>query len=458
MQPHALQAPPAARFDGPPPILALRGFGVAFGSRLVLSEVDLSVPTTGIVALMGSAGGGKSTLLRCLAGVNHAQPDLRQWGEGRYCDRPLGEGKRPVLVQQDAQYFTSTVRENLVSSFADRSQLDRAAQAHRVEQLLASARCEDLRQHLDQEALGLATAQRRLLSVLRAAATDAPLICVDEPTAGLDDEASQRILTALRWYADRHAVLFVTHHQGHARAIAHRVVLLGGGRVQEATTTAQFFGGVPSPVVEHFLESGSLSLPSPNADPEQLADTVPPPPPLSPTVQATLSLPAAFVGPRDFRWLIPGRLGGLPRPGIVAAVADDVAGLGRLGITTLITLEETETVPTEALRSAGITNLHFPILDMDAPTVPEAARWCREIEARLAAGQVVAVHCRAGQGRTGTVLACQAIWQGATAIEALDLVRGINPRWVTSDVQVRFLSSFAEQVGPERPSPSGTRE
>jgi atypical dual specificity phosphatase len=444
MPPLPLQATSAPEPDRRPPVLALHGFGVAFGDRVVLAEVNLSIAETGIVALMGAAGGGKSTLLRCLAGVNHAQPDLRQWGEARYGGRALGEGKRPVLVQQDARYFTSTVRENLVSSFADRSQLDRVAQVRRVEQLLAAAGCEELREHLDQEALGLLGSQRRLLSVLRAVATDAPLICVDEPTAGLADKDSQRILTAMRWYAASHAVLFVTHHQGQVRESADRVVLLGGGRIQEDTTSALFFGGVPSPVVEHFLDSGSLSLP--------LEDSAPRPTPLPSMAQETLRRPSAFVGPREFRWLIPGQLGGLPRPGIVASVADDLAALGRLGITTLITLEETDTVPAEALRAAGIAALHFPIPDMDAPTAPEAARWCREIAGQLERGEVVAVHCRAGQGRTGTILACQAIWAGATAIEALDLVRGINPRWVSSDVQVRFLSTFADAVRPAGPS------
>ncbi|HRC58224.1 MAG TPA: hypothetical protein PKU97_20010, partial [Kofleriaceae bacterium] len=65
-------------------MLALKGFGVAFRERIVLSDIELDVPARGVSVLMGPCGGGKSTLLRTVAGVNSAQPDLRQWGTARY--------------------------------------------------------------------------------------------------------------------------------------------------------------------------------------------------------------------------------------------------------------------------------------------------------------------------------------------------------------------------------------
>lgn len=426
----------------PAPVLVLDGFGVAFGSQIVLADVSFEVASLGTCVLMGPAGGGKSTLLRSLAGVNRSQPALRHWGHVSYLGCLLGDERRPVLVQQDARYFTSTVRENLVSAFVDRHRLERAEQSRRIEALLVDCRGEELRPYLDQDALALSLGQRRLLSVIRALATAAPLVCLDEPTAGLEDRDSERILAAIRWYAQRAAVLLVTHHKQQARDIGDHVVFLGGGRVQESVPAAAFFSEAASPLTRHFLDSGRVSLPAPDADPATLDEDVPPPPPLSPAAAAARATPSHLLGPRDFRWVIAGRLGGLPRPGIVAALADDLDGLLRMGVTTLVTLEETRTVPVQELAAAGIFSLHWPIVDMEAPAESAAAEWCTDLGGRLEAGEVVAMHCRAGQGRTGTMLASQLIWSGSTAIDALDQVRGINPRWVTSDAQVRFLARF----------------
>lgn len=427
-------------------LLHLEGFGVAFRDRVVLAEIELRLPATGVCALMGPAGGGKSTLLRTLAGANQAQPDLRQWGRATFRGQELGEGNWPALVQQDMRYFTSTVRENLVSCLPDRALLDRAAQAARIEEVLAQSRADELRDHLDDEALALPPALRRLLSVIRVAAGDPPLLCLDETTAGLDAAGAERILDLIHGYAAEHSVLLVTHHQGQARAIADRVVLLAGGRVQEDLAAVDFFAEHSSPVARHFCDTGGVPLPTPDADPETLDEKWAHPAPLPESARAT----ASFVGPRDFRWLVPGRLGGLPRPGIIASLEEDLAGLQRLGITLLLTVEETETVPSEALTQAGIAAAHFPIVDMEAPDERAAAQWCERLEGHLQAGEVIAVHCRAGQGRTGTVLACQLIWSGSTAVEALDRVRAINPRWVTSDPQVRFLARFAAHVAGAR--------
>jgi atypical dual specificity phosphatase len=439
-------ASPAAQL---PPVLVLDHFGVAFRDRVVLADISTSLPARGVCVLMGPAGSGKSTLLRSLAGVNQAQPDLRQWGSATFAGQPLGPGHFPAMVQQDMRYFTSTVRENLASSLRDRARLDRAARNRRIEELLTASGAHELRDHLDEEALALPAPLRRILSVIRATAFGAPLLCLDETTAGLEPAAADRVLELMRAYAERHAVLFVTHHQGHARAIADRVILLAGGRLQDDVAAPAFFAANSSPVARHFLDTGGIALASPDADPASLADDAPPPAPLP---ESALP-PAAFVGPRDFRWLHPGQLGGLPRPGIIASLADDLAGLQRLGVTTLLTVEETETVPADELAAAGIAAAHFPIVDMEAPDEHAAASWCQELERRLEAGEIVAVHCRAGQGRTGTVLACQLIWSGASAIEALDRVRAINPRWVTSDVQVRFLARFSAFVLARRDAP-----
>lgn len=438
------------------PVLRLSGFGVAYGSSVVLAEVDLEVPARGVTVLFGPAGTGKSTLLRTIAGLLNHQPDVRTWGAATYLGQPLGAGPRPHLVVQDVRHFVSTVFRNLADMLPARASLTLEQKRTRVVEFLHEVGVPELVGWLEREAVQVPSPLLRLLPVLRALASEAPLICLDESTARLDAASVDRTLGLLRHYATTRAVLFVTHHQGHARAVADHCALMAGGRVLEAAPAAEFFARPRSDLTRHFLETGGVPVASPMAAPEVLAEGVAPPPPLPPAAVDVLEA-RGWEGPRQFRWLLPGRLGGCPRPGIVDAVEDDLAALRRVGVDLLVSLEETVTVSPSLCAQVGIESIHFPIIDMKAPPCASAAAFCAMLADRLARGARIAIHCRAGHGRTGTMLAALRIFHGLTAVEALDEVRGVNPKWVTSDEQVRFLDVFAAHLRSTR-SPASTPE
>ena len=79
---------------------------------------------------------------------------------------------------------------------------------------------------------------------------------------------------------------------------------------------------------------------------------------------------------------------------------------------------------------------------MDAPEIRQATEICNRIDLWLEAGHSVALHCLAGHGRTGTLLAAYRIWRGASAMEAIEEVRGCERRWIQSRAQVEFLEAF----------------
>ncbi|NOR62453.1 MAG: hypothetical protein GQ535_08180 [Rhodobacteraceae bacterium] len=151
--------------------------------------------------------------------------------------------------------------------------------------------------------------------------------------------------------------------------------------------------------------------------------------------------------PDGFCWLHVGRLGGMPKPDKKALKA-----LGQLHIRLLVSLTQ-EWQPDAALvKSYGIESLYAPIPDFQPPSLEQAAQICREVSAYTARGEAVVFHCRAGKGRTGTLLAAMQIWAGNTAAEAIAETRARNGSWIETQGQLDFLEAFAAGTGREASS------
>jgi len=424
-------------------VLSLQEFGVAFGDKVVLSSVDLVVPEREVTVLLGPSGTGKSTLLRTLAGFNDNNPNLRVWGEATFVDRTLGEGERPALVSQSAQLMMASVLENIVHDLPERRSLTLMQQRELALRLLETAGLEELLERLDEPVIHLTLAQQRHLAILRLAATGTRLLCMDEPTTGLNDEESIRLLDYIAAESERRAMLVVLHNQAHARYLQGNVMLLAGGVIQATATTETFFSEPANEVVEGFVRTGSCAVPAPDADPDTLDPHFLPPPPMP---QAAREYVSDSFGPRGFLWLKKGKLAGTPRPGIFHDIDYDLKALQRVGVNCLITLTEREP-EIEDMQRYGIENIWSPIPDMAPPLLTQAVDICLRIDRALRQGKTLAVHCRAGLGRTGTVLAAYLIWKGSDALTALESVRRVEPRWVQSEEQVKFLEQFATALG-----------
>jgi atypical dual specificity phosphatase len=150
-----------------------------------------------------------------------------------------------------------------------------------------------------------------------------------------------------------------------------------------------------------------------------------------------------YYGPRGFHWLEPGLLGGCARPGIVADTTSDLAALQRVGTRLLVSLTEEWQPDVELLGGYGIDSIYFPIPDREAPEIDRTEALCAELDARLRDGEAVVFHCRAGKGRTGTLLASQLIWNGMAAAEAVAYVRAKHRSWIETEAQIEFLEDFA---------------
>jgi protein-tyrosine phosphatase len=155
-------------------------------------------------------------------------------------------------------------------------------------------------------------------------------------------------------------------------------------------------------------------------------------------------------------WAIPGILAGMPMPfihpdrrmnygGALENYTDDLPtfyAAGIRGVVSLLNLPSDEAV----YRDAGFSFLCLPVPDGGAPTFEQASEFVRFVDARRTGGQAVAVHCEAGLGRTGTMVAVYLISQGDTAADAIRRIRVVEKSAVETNRQIQFLEMYAEHI------------
>ena len=449
--------------------LRAAGFGAAFGAKVVLADIDLTLPRGSITVLLGPSGSGKSTLLHAMSGRYAGHPRFTEWGSVEYEGKPLGEGNRPRLVQQNAQLMAATVFHALADPVRERLSRSPAEVRAWCTELVQRMGVPELAALFDQSTLELTPLLQRAVAILREAVTEPALLMVDEPTADLSDYDAYVLLELLREVARTSTLLVVLHNQKHAASLADRMALLAGGRVQEARGMEEFLSSPMSAAGQQFVRTGSCAVPAPDADPAMLAEGVAPPPDLGhlparvltalsgtsagaqwPTkghgAETRSAAAASAAGaPLGFAWLEPGRLAGTPLPGAVNDMDHVLAALKRVGISHLITLTERD-LPQDALKRHGLANLHLPIRDHEAPSLGQIQMLLKRMETLMAQGEVLAVHCLAGRGRTGTVLAAWWIREGLTAQEALRRVRLLDAHYVQSAEQEAFLQRYEDVI------------
>ena len=429
-----------------PALLSLRGYGIAFGDRRVFGSIDLDVGPKGVVAIMGPSGTGKSTLLRTLCCEHLPTDPVRIAGEATYRNNPLGASNRPVLVAQQLPLFLSSVHDYLAGGLPNRSELNRGEQRLRFSAALKLANLPYLVEEFDTRLADLRPIDRKCLSLVRALASDPPLICLDELTAGLDDKDATQLLSVIANEGKRRAVLMVTHHQGHARLIADDVVLVAGGRIVEHGPSQSFFHRPQTEIAAHFLKTGGSDLPSLDTKPEDLAPEFraePSPPTPGRATQSDSR------GPAGFRWLLEGQLGGTRQPGILADLGQELEALRRVGATVLVSL--TEKRLDAPLERFGLKHHWLPIKDMGAPDIESALHLCTLMEREIDQGGAVVYHCLAGFGRTGLMLTVHLIYRGMTSLRALAMARQREPQWVQSLSQEQFLWDLELRLAMQDP-------
>lgn len=149
--------------------------------------------------------------------------------------------------------------------------------------------------------------------------------------------------------------------------------------------------------------------------------------------------------PTNFSWVIAGKLAGSGMP----TSRDEFDWITGQGVASIVTMTE-EALPADWTRGVGY--LHVPTPDLAAPDMDEIDSAVEFIRAQISGERPVMVHCAAGLGRAGTILACYHVKHaGCTGQEAIELIRGMRPGSIQSGVQEIAVSLYERHVRGGQP-------
>lgn len=235
--------------------LVVEGLTQRYGTTTVLDRLDLRTGDIRALVLVGPSGGGKTTLLRILAGL-----DLPVEGRVSFAGELLPRDEAGLLayrrrvgtVFQAYNLFPHlSALENLLLPLVHVHGLSRDAALARVRGPLERFR---LSPHADKRPGQLSGGQKQRIAILRALVVEPERLFLDEPTSALDPEMTAEVLEMIgELKAQGTRFVLVTHEMGFARRVADEVAFVGGGRVVAAGPATMMFDACPAPEVRGFF-------------------------------------------------------------------------------------------------------------------------------------------------------------------------------------------------------------
>jgi sulfate transport system ATP-binding protein len=231
--------------------IEIAGIGKRFGDFVALEDVNVSIPTGQLTALLGPSGGGKSTLLRIIAGLEEADTGRIEI-EGVDATH-VAPQKRNVgfVFQHYAAFKHLSVRRNVAFGLEIRKRPKAEIKA-RVNELLELVHLEQFGDRLPSQLSG---GQRQRMALARALAVNPGVLLLDEPFGALDAQVRKELRDWLRRLHDEVPVttVFVTHDQEEALEVADEIVVINGGRVEQVGSPDDLYDKPANDFVMRFL-------------------------------------------------------------------------------------------------------------------------------------------------------------------------------------------------------------
>ncbi len=241
-------------------MITLTNLHKRFGGTTVLSGVNLHVAKGEVCVLLGPSGGGKSTLLRTINGLetfDEGTIDIAEFrlqgGTDPGREHALTGIRRVVgMVFQQFNLFPHlTVLQNVIEAPVQVLQLPREVATDRAKLFLDRV---GLLSKCDERPASLSGGQQQRVAIARALAMHPEAILFDEPTSALDPQMTAEVTAVIADLAGSgQTMIVVTHAMGFARSTAHRVHILHSGSIIESGTPDRVFESPTHPITREFL-------------------------------------------------------------------------------------------------------------------------------------------------------------------------------------------------------------
>jgi len=205
-------------------IIQLSNVTMSFGDRILFENFSLVINQNEIVGLTGGSGSGKSTILRIV--VDLLTPESES-GNIVVLGKPISDWdpqelrRNVILVPQESQMFSGTVRDNLVWGL---SKLGESIDDDSLNEILSEVKLDSLK--LDDDAFNLSGGEKQRIAIARALVMNPAALLLDEPTASLDEEAALAVENVLSDVTRKRqiGILIVTHNKEQAHRFTSRII------------------------------------------------------------------------------------------------------------------------------------------------------------------------------------------------------------------------------------------
>jgi sulfate/thiosulfate transport system ATP-binding protein len=222
-----------------------------FDGFVALDDVSLTVRDGSLTALLGPSGGGKSTLLRVIAGLERPDAGAVRIGGDDVTAQPAKDRGVGFVFQHYAAFKHMTVRDNVAFGLQIRKRPKDEIDA-RVDELLELVHLHGLHRRYPSQLSG---GQRQRMALARALAVQPRVLLLDEPFGALDVNVRRELREWLRRLHDEVHVttIFVTHDQEEAMEVAEQIAVINEGRIEQAGTPDDLYDRPANPFVMGFV-------------------------------------------------------------------------------------------------------------------------------------------------------------------------------------------------------------
>jgi len=235
--------------------LELTGLSKAFGDTVVLEDLTLKIEGRQSLVLIGPSGGGKTTLLRLMAGLEEADRGTLRINSHRLEreEKHLREYRKRVgIVFQNYNLFPHlTALENILLPLVHVHQWNREEARDEVMALLGRF---NLEEHALKKPAALSGGQQQRIAICRAVAAKPELLLLDEPTSALDPEYTSEVLDLIgELRTEGMELVLVTHEIGFAQEVGDQILFVADGGVRQHGGVDEVLMNSTDPRVQAFL-------------------------------------------------------------------------------------------------------------------------------------------------------------------------------------------------------------